>query len=167
MQKRITFLSFVITLAWTAGAVALTAARAHAQADPTGDATGRYEFVTPDDTLGILDEDGMIRGYLDKAGGADESDDVIGYKIVDGNHAKGHIEFKTNKIHETYYRFSGQVQRGTSAKPDDPDYLRLAGKLDIVKVDGDTGKETVATRDVVLKSKGKADDAGEESDDSK
>jgi hypothetical protein len=143
------------------------ASAARAQADPTADATGRYEFVTPEDTLGLLDEDGMIRGYLDKSGGAEESDDIIGYKIVDGSHAKGHIEFKTNKIHETYYRFSGKVQRGTSAKPDDPDYLRLAGKLDIVKVDGDTGKETVETRGVVMKSKGKTDDSGDHSDDSK
>lgn len=152
-----------MALACATGAWALAATGARAQADPTGDATGRYEFVSVDDTLGLLDEDGMIRGYLEKAGGAEESDDVIGYKIVDGSHAKGRLEFKTNKIHETYYRFSGTVQRGTSAKPDDPDYLRLVGKLDIVKVAGDTGKETVETRDVVLKSKGKAEDAEEQS----
>jgi hypothetical protein len=49
------------------------------------------------------------------------------------------------------------VERGKGRDEKDPDYLRLVGNLDTVTVNGETGKETVQTVKVTLKSIGKSE----------
>jgi hypothetical protein len=46
------------------------------------DITGDYHFLSPDDKLGILEEEGKLKGYIEVAQGAEESDDVLSYEIV-------------------------------------------------------------------------------------
>jgi len=125
------------------------------------DATGKYHFVGPDDTLGILEEEGKIKGYIDVIPGQEESDEVLSYSIALGSRQGNHIEFKTAKIHEKYYRFSGTVERGTGKREGDPDYARLIGDLAIVTVHADAGTESTESKHVVFKSMGKNED-GEE-----
>jgi len=116
------------------------------------DVSGEYHFLSPDDTLGLLEEDGVVKGFVEVYQGEEESDTILSYPITIGKRAKQHVEFKTAKIHEKYYRFSGTVERGKGRGPKDADYLRLAGDLEIVTVSGQDGKETVERRPVVLKS---------------
>ena len=125
------------------------------------DATGKYHFLGPDDTLGLLEEEGKIKGYLDVVPGEEESDDVLSFTITLGSRQGNHIEFKTSKIHQKYYRFSGSVERGSGKHEGDPDYARLVGDLSIVGVNGDTGAESTESKHVVLKSMGKNEGAGE------
>jgi len=125
------------------------------------DATGKYHFLGPDDTLGIMEEEGKIKGYLDVVPGQEESDDVLSYTINLGSRKGDHVEFKTAKIHQKYYRFSGTVERGSGRHEGDPDYARLVGNLEIVTVNGDSGTESAETKHVVLKSKGKNEDDDE------
>lgn len=140
---------------------ALVAAHAHrcfAQgAQNIDDITAKYNFFSADDTLGILDEDGKLKGYLEVAQGDEESDDVLQYEIS-GSRKKEHVEFKTNTIHRRYYRFSGTAERGSGRASGDPDYLRLIGDLETVTVKGDSGKESVQSAHLVLKSRGKSED---------
>ncbi len=116
------------------------------------DVSGEYHFLSPDDTLGLLDEDGVVKGFVEVYQGEEESDTILSYPITIGKRAKQHVEFKTAKIHEKYYRFSGTVERGKGRGPKDADYLRLAGDLEIVTVNGEDGKETVERRPAVFKS---------------
>lgn len=125
------------------------------------DITGDYHFVGPEDTLAILDEDGQLKGYIDVYQGENESDAILSYTLTIGSHEKNHVEFKTGKIHEKYYRFSGTVERGSGRSEKDPDYLRLVGNLEVVKVNGDTGKESVQRMSEVFKSKEKSDTESE------
>jgi hypothetical protein len=122
------------------------------------DLSGEYQFLGPDDTLAILEEEGKLKGYIDVYAGEQESDTVLSYQITLGSRQGDHVEFRTSKIHEKYYRFSGSVERGGGRKESDPDYLRLAGQVDIVSVDPRTGQEHAEQRQVVLKSEGKTDD---------
>ena len=132
------------------------------QGTPTmDDITGNYHFLSPDDKLGILEEEGKLKGYIEVAQGAEESDDVLSYEIVAGMRKVDHVEFKTNIIHRKYYRFSGKVERGSGRQPDDPDYLHLAGDLEIVTVKGDSGQESVEKKHVVLKCLGKSENKDE------
>jgi len=121
------------------------------------DITGKYHFLSADDTLGILEEEGKLKGYIEVFQGEEESDAVLTYDITLGSRKKDHVEFKTNIIHRRYYRFSGRVERGSGQKPDDPDYLRLIGDLETVSVNGDSGQESVQRTHLILKSLGKSE----------
>jgi hypothetical protein len=125
------------------------------------DITGDYHFLSPDDKLGILEEEGKLKGYIEVAQGAEESDDVLSYEIVAGLRKSDHVEFKTNVIHRKYYRFSGKVERGSGRQPDDPDYVHLVGDVEAVTVKGDSGQESVVKKHLVLKCLGKAESKDE------
>jgi hypothetical protein len=119
------------------------------------DITAKYHFISSDDTLAILDEEGKLKGYIEITQPADESDDILTYDIVDGSRKKNHVEFRTNRIHGKYFRFSGTVERGKGHDDKDSDYLHLFGSLDIVTVNADTGKESVQVMRLTFKSMGK------------
>jgi hypothetical protein len=139
---------------------ALVVAPGHATAqagEEIDDITGKYHFLSADDTLGILEEEGNLKGYIEVFQGEEESDAVLTYDITLGSRKKDHVEFKTNTIHRRYYRFSGKVERGSGRGPDDPDYLRLIGDLETVTVKGETGQETVEKKHLTLKSLGKSE----------
>jgi hypothetical protein len=126
-------------------------------AENIDDITGKYHFLSADDTLGILEEEGKLKGYIEILQGEEESDAVLTYDIVSGSRKDDHVEFKTNMIHRRYYRFSGKVERGSGHKPDEPDYLRLVGDLETVTVKGDSGQESVERKHLILKSFGKSE----------
>jgi hypothetical protein len=121
------------------------------------DITAKYHFLSADDTLGILEEDGKLKGYIEISQGEEESDAVLSYDIILGSRKKDHVEFKTNTIHRRYYRFSGTVQRGSGRESNDPDYFRLIGDLETVTVKGDSGQESVERKRLILKSLGKSE----------
>ena len=122
------------------------------------DITANYHFLSADDTLGLLEEEGKLKGYIEIAPGEAESADVLTYDIVSGTRSKDRVEFKSNIIHRRFYRFSGKVERGAGRGPDDPDYLRLVGDVETVTVKGDSGQESVEKKHLVLKSLGKSQD---------
>jgi hypothetical protein len=119
------------------------------------DASGEYRFLTADDTLGLLEEEGKIKGYVDVYQSEEESDTVLSYTITIGSRQNNHIQFKTAKIHQRYYRFSGTVERGKGHEEVDPDYLRLVGDLEIITVKAD--QEATERRHVIFSSKGKSE----------
>jgi hypothetical protein len=137
--------------------VALCGRGAAQGAENIDDITAKYQFISPDDTLGILEEEGKLKGYIEIFQGEEESDAVLSYDIVSGSRKNGHVEFKTNTIHRRYYCFSGKVERGSGHQPDDPDYLRLIGDLETVTVKGDSGQESVDRKHLILKSLGKSE----------
>lgn len=154
-SRRVPVALAVLSVVLPAGSrVAICAAQ---RAEEVEDATGRYHFLSPDDTLALLDEDGKLKGYLDVAQSEEESDTVLSYTIAIGTRKRESVEFKTNKIHQRYYRFAGKVQRGLGRGEKDSDFLRLVGDLEIVTVNSETGKESVERRHVVLKSIGKGE----------
>lgn len=129
------------------------------------DLTGEYQFLSPHDTLALLDQEGKLNGYVDVLQGEDESDDVLSYQITVGSRKGQRVEFKTSTIHRKYYRFAGTVERGSGREEGDPDYLRLVGELQIITVLGDTGEESAQGLQVVFKSLGQAaQEEGEEQD---
>lgn len=130
---------------------------AQEEAQTIDDMTARYHFLSAEDTLAILDEEGRLKGYIEVSQPEEESDDILSYDIVEGSRDKTHVKFRTNKIHGKFYRFSGEVERGKGHQAKDPDYFRLIGDLDIVTVNADTGKEAVQTVRVTLKSFGKSE----------
>jgi len=141
-------------------AVALLAGgtlEAQEESQTVDDMTAKYHFLSADDTLAILDEEGRLKGYIEVAQPEEESDDILSYDIVEGSREKNHVKFRTNKIHGKFYRFSGTVERGKGHEEKDPDYFRLTGDLEIVTVNGETGKQTVQTVRVVLRSFGKSE----------
>jgi len=131
--------------------------RAQDEAEPVQDMTAKYHFLSADDTLAILDEEGKVKGYIEVAQPEGESDDFLTFDILEGSRKKSHVEFRTNRIHGKYYRFAGTVERGKGHEEKDPDYLRLTGSLEIVTVTGEESKESVQTVRVLLKSFGKAE----------
>jgi len=143
----------VLTVAWFAGGVV----KAQEETQPVDDMTAKYHFLSADDTLAILDEEGRLKGYIEVAQPEEESDDILNFDILEGSRKKTHVEFRTNRIHGKSYRFSGTVERGKGLGEKDPDYFRLIGSVDIVTVNADTGKETVQTTRVTLKSFGKSE----------
>ncbi|MGH9353193.1 MAG: hypothetical protein ACRD2G_13705 [Terriglobia bacterium] len=114
--------------------------------------TGRYHFLGPEDALSILQEEGLLKGYIDVFEGDSESDDVLSYQITIGSRKGDHVEFKTRTIHEKYYRFNGTVERGAGKKPGDPDYLQLDGELQTITLNSVTGEQKAVKQQVVLKS---------------
>jgi hypothetical protein len=124
---------------------------------PIDDITAKYHFLSADDTLAILDQEGRLKGYIEVTQPADESDDILSYDIVEGSRQKNHVEFRTNRIHGKYYRFSGTAERGKGHEEKDSDYLHLAGSLDVVTVNAETGKESVLVMRMTFKSIGKAE----------
>ena len=148
--------SKLIALTLLAGLTRLTRLP-RATAAEVPDMSGEYHFLSPQDTLGILEEEGKLKGYLDVAQGEDESDAVLSYPITLGARQGDHVEFKTGKIHERYYRFTGAVQRGDGRAQADPDFLRLAGDLELVSIDPVSHQEHVEKRRAVFKWKGKSE----------
>jgi hypothetical protein len=131
--------------------------RAQSTSNQISDITGDYDFLQPYNTLAILQEDQMLKGYIDVLQGGSESDAILSYSITIGERKGDHIEFKTRKIHEKYYRFSGSVQRGKGNKKGDPDYLELVGELQMIQNNSVTNQENVDRQQVVFKSKGKTE----------
>jgi len=121
------------------------------------DVSGEYGFLTADDTLGLLEEEGKIKGYIEVYQGEEESDTILSYPITIGTRQRNRVEFKTAKIHQKYYRFSGTVERGKGHEEANPDYLRLVGDLEIVTVKADNGQESTDRRRVIFQSKGRAE----------
>jgi hypothetical protein len=124
---------------------------------PVDDMTAKYHFLSPEDTLAILDEEGKLKGYIEVTQPQEESDDIISFDIQQGSRQKNHVAFRTNRIHGKFYRFSGTVEHGKGQEEKDSDYLHLVGDLDVVSVNADTGKETVQTLRVTFKSLGVAE----------
>jgi len=143
----------VLLTAPFAGARAAGQAAAPAALAP--DITGEYHFLAPEDTLAILEEEGKLKGYVDVAQPSDESDEVLSFPIALGTRQGNHVEFKTAKIHERYYRFSGTAATGKGRSPDDADFLRLEGDLDVVTVNA--GEEHVEHRHEIFKWKSKSE----------
>lgn len=141
----------IAILLWVPG-LALVAEQEVAENVP--DMSGDYEFIQAEDTLGILEEEGKLKGYIDVTQGADESDSVLTYQIVLGTRQGNRVEFKTNKIHEKYYRFTGTLQRGRGHTEGDPDFLRLVGDLETVRIDSETQQEHIERRRDTFKWKG-------------
>jgi hypothetical protein len=117
----------------------------------TPDMTGEYEFLSPENTLAILEEEGKLKGYIDVMQGEEESNEVLSYPIAVGTRHGDQVEFKTAKIHEKYYRFTGTVERGGGRTSKDGDFLRLTGDLDTVTADSATGPEHADHRHVTFK----------------
>jgi len=154
--KSLGCLAFVVVMG-----PAVVTLRAQDQGGPVADATAKYHFLSADDTLAILDEEGRLKGYIDVSQGEEESDEVLSYNLVEGTRKKTHVEFRTNRIHGRSYRFSGTVERGEGHKEGDPDYLRLVGDVEVVTTKADTGGEAVRVVRVLLKSFGKNERQGD------
>lgn len=122
--------------------------------EPIGDISGTYHFLSADDTLGILEEEGKLKGYIEIIQGEEESDAVLSYDIVSGKRKRDRLEFKTNIIHRKFYRFSGKVTRGSGHSPNESDYLQLYGMLEIVTVREDKTEASVERKFLVFKSIG-------------
>ena len=119
------------------------------------DITGRYAFLGEEDLLAIIDEDGMLNGYIEVIQeDEEESSEFFSYTLSHGSREGTQVSFKTIKIHGLYYRFTGQVEKGKSRNPNHTDFLRLVGTVEIVRRHPATGKEMTELQDVVLKSLG-------------
>ncbi len=129
------------------------------ESEPILDITGEYHFLSAEDTLALLEEEGKLKGYIDVSQTEEESDAVLSFNIVSGGRKKEHVEFKTSKIHQKYYRFSGTVERGKGHEEKDQDYLRLTGDLEIVTTKTGSTEEAVQRLHVIFKSKGKSETA--------
>jgi len=99
----------VIALAALSSAGSL---KAQSAAGQISDITGDYEFLQPYNTLAILQEDQMVKGYIDVLQGESESDAVLSYPITIGERKGGHLDFRTRTIHAMYYRFQGPSSPG-------------------------------------------------------
>ena len=117
--------------------------------------TGRYHFLGPEDELAILQEETMLKGFIDVFQGENESDAILSYQIVSGSRNGNQAVFTTRAIHEKHYHFIGAVEPGKGRKPGDPDYLQLVGVLETDTFNSVTGKNEVARQNVVFKSMGK------------
>lgn len=128
--------------------------RAQQESEEIQDISGTYQFLAAGDTLALLEEEGKLKGYIDVLQGEDESDAILSYSISLGWRKKNQVEFKTGKIHQKYYRFSGAVERGSGHEERDPDYLRLVGDLESITVNSESGEEVAQRMHVVFKSMG-------------
>lgn len=143
---------------WFAAALVVLATCGMLKAQTAGsqiaDITGNYQFLHSYNDLAILQEDQMLKGYINVLQGQSESDAVLSYPITIGERKGDHVEFRTRRIHEKYYRFSGTVQRGKGKEKGDPDYLELVGELKTIQNNSVTHHETIDREQVVFKSKG-------------
>jgi hypothetical protein len=119
--------------------------------------TGRYHFLGPEDELAILQEEAMLKGFVDVFQGENESDAILSYQIATGSRNGNRVEFTTRAIHEKHYHFTGNVELGKGKKPGDPDYLQLVGVLETYTSNSVTGKSEVARQNVVFKSMGRGE----------
>jgi hypothetical protein len=158
-QHREPVLNLRLKAVWVAVAVAALAAagslRAQSAAGPISDITGDYEFLQPYNTLAILQEDQMVKGYIDVLQGESESDAILSYPITIGERKGDHLDFRTRAIHELYYRFSGTIQPGKGKNKGDPDSIELVGELQTIEHNSVTNQDKVDRQQVVFKSKGK------------
>ena len=145
----------IFILAIAAGGACAAGGKKQQPAAPVPDVSGEYHFLGPQDKLAILEEEGTLKGYVDAYQNDEESDAIFSYPIIIGSRQGDHLEFKTGKIHEKYYRFSGTAARGSGAKRSDPDYLELTGELEIITANSVTNTENIEKKHVVLKSLGK------------
>ncbi len=120
------------------------------------DMTGRYDFLNSQNTLAILQEDTLLKGYIDVWQGSHASDTIFSYNITIGSRRGNQVEFRTQRIHEKYYRFSGTVRRGKGKSPGDADYLELVGELQTITENSVTGKPKIISLRVVFKGKSRA-----------
>jgi hypothetical protein len=156
LARRVTEQAATVLIATLLLPAAVVAHQAGAGANENvPDITGEYHFLSPDDTLAILEEEGQLKGYIDVMQPSTESDDVLSFPIELGTRQGNQVTFKTRKIHERYYRFTGTAERGRGSKPDDADFIRLVGTLEIISTD--QGQEHVAQQSEVFKSKSKAE----------
>ena len=125
------------------------------------DITGIYQFLGANDTLALLEEEGQLKGYVDVVQGDEESDAVLSYPISIGSRRKDQVEFKTRRIQQKYFRFTGTAQHGSGREEANPDFLRLVGKLEIITVKAETGEEVSQQMHVVFKSLGREKDKEE------
>jgi hypothetical protein len=146
---------------WVVVAVAALAAagslKAQSAATQVSDITGDYEFLQPYNTLAILQEDQMVKGYIDVLQGQSESDAIISYPITIGECKGDHLDFRTRIIHAMYYRFSGTVRPGKGKKKGDPDFIELVGELQTIHHNSVTHQDKVDRQQVVFKSKGNSE----------
>ena len=152
LNLRLTAVWVVIVLAALSAAGSL---KAQSAAGQISDITGDYEFLQPYNTLAILQEDQMVKGYIDVLQGESESDAVLSYPITIGERKGDHLDFRTRAIHEMYYRFSGTVQSGKGKQKGGPDFIELVGELQTIQHNSVTNQDKVDRQQVVLKSKGK------------
>lgn len=131
---------------------ASTAPRAPQGSNDIDEINTEFHFVGPDDTILIHEEEGKLNGQIDAYQNDEESDTVLSYVITIGTRKNSHLEFKTAKVHQKYYRFSGEIVRGSGHEEKDEDYLRLVGDLQIITVNPDNGQERVEEKPVVFKS---------------
>ena len=161
-QNRHPLLRLWLMVAWIAVACTTLAAGGNLKAQPAtnqvSDMTCDYEFLEPYNTLAILQEDQMVKGYIDVLQGESESDAILSYPITIGERKGDHVEFRTRVIHAMYYRFSGTVQRGKGKKKGDPDYMELVGELQTIQENSVTNQETVDRKQVVFKSNGNTEE---------
>ncbi|HXH49123.1 MAG TPA: hypothetical protein VNM47_07235, partial [Terriglobia bacterium] len=66
--------------------------KAQSAAVEISDITGDYEFLQPFNTLAILQEEEMLKGYIDVLQGQSESDAIISYPITIGERKGDHVE---------------------------------------------------------------------------
>ena len=119
--------------------------------------TGRYHFLGSQDQLAILQEETMLKGFIDVYQGENESDAILSYPIASGSRHGNRVEFNTRAIHEKYYRFSGMVEPGKGKRSTDSDYLQLVGTLETCTANSVTGATKVVRQNVVFKSMGKGE----------
>jgi len=155
--------SFKPILALVFSVVALLPPAAFPKEEMLPDMTGSYEFLSEDNTLAVLEEEERLSGYIDILEGGDEDGIILTYTL-NGTRKVNQVEFKTKTIHRIYYRFSGKLLRGEGKTENDPDFLRVAGTLETVTVNGETGEESVERTAVVLRSLGR-EKPGEEDED--
>lgn len=146
------FLPLCAAICLLAGAPSLVRAGQQVQPPAVPRMTGRYHFLGPEDSISILQEGDLLKGYIDVFPGEDESDALLSYAISIGSRKGNQVEFRTRTIHELYYRFSGTVSRGAGKKPSDQDYMRLTGELQTVTLNSVTGANSVQKQVVVFKS---------------
>lgn len=142
-------IALILCGALLAGAFAAALASGQAPA-PAPHMTGRYHFLGPEDVLSILQEEDLIKGYIDVYDS--DSDDVLSYQITIGSRKGDQVDFRTRAIHEKFFRFSGTVERGTGKKAGDTDYLELRGTLQTITLNSVTGEQKDVRQQVVLKS---------------
>ncbi len=148
------WLTTALVIAFIATCVAWGKLQAQTPGSAIPDITGNYDFLKPYNTLAILQEDQMLKGYVNVLQGESASDAVFSYNITIGERKGSHVEFRTSVIHEKYYRFSGTVQRGKGEKKGDPDYIELVGELQTIEYNSVTNQQNIKRQQVVFKSKG-------------